>query len=283
MRIRLFCLLLLLAPAAVAQPFEVLLSGTRVQGCRFLPWEVPVLEWIGPRAQDVGSEILAVAANDSGQIYGLAGQDPYRVVLLAPSGERVPFASAPGMARALAVADDGRVYVTTGRRIDRFSAAGIWEASYELSVSTQILDVASDGCTLFYGHGTRIDRINGCSGRQLLPFADVPQFDDLEVQPDGQVLVAGTFAVLLYDAAGNLVRTVATSEPGRTTDQASLRDGVVWMTSTDLCYDSALLRVSLETGAVLSRHRLSSMTTTNGMVVAESVQWPTRRRATRSR
>lgn len=102
------------------------------------------------------------------------------------------------------------------------------------------------------------------------------------MQPDGQVLVATLDAVYLYDAAGNLLRTVATHEPGRSIDQSSLRDGVVWMTSTDICNQAALLRVSFESGHVLSRHRLSSMTTTNGIVVAESLRWPSRRRATRN-
>ena len=86
----------------------------------------------------------------------------------------------------------------------------------------------------------------------------------------------------LYDAAGNLVRTLATHESGLIFDQASVRNGVLWATSTDICNQAALLRFSFETGAMLSRHRLSSITETSGLVVAPSVRWPTRRRATRN-
>ncbi len=289
--IRLVCLLLLLASAAPTQAIEVLLSGTRLQGCRTFPYGVPLLEWVVPRAVEIGSTVYAIASNESGQVYGLVDDDteavtdvPYRVVRFTPSGERVFFAGGLGHAGALTVADDGRVYVLAdysfGKRIDRYSASGKWEAFYTLlAAHMDLLDVASDGCTLFYRLGTGIERINGCTGQQLLPFADIPNVQDLEAQPDGQVLVATGSAVLLYDAAGNLVRTVAAAEPGRTIDQASLHDGVLWMTSNDACSDGALLRVSFENGTVLSRHALTHMTTTSGMVVTGS--WPARRRASR--
>ena len=288
--IRKLSFLLLLAFAVNTQALEVLLSGTRFQGCRTFPYGVPLLEWVVPRAVEIGSTVYAVASNESGQVYGLVDDDteevdvPYRVVRFMPSGERVVFAAGLGYAGALTVADDGRVYVIAdygfGKRIDRYSPAGKWEAFYTLlAAHTDLLDVASDGCTLFYRLGTGIERINGCTGQPLLPFADIPNVQDLEVQPDGHVLVATGSAVLLYDAAGTLVRTVATAEPGRTIDQASVHDGVLWMTSHDPCSDGALLRVSFANGTVLSRHALTHMTTTSGMVVTGS--WPVRRRATR--
>lgn len=170
--------------------------------------------------------------------------------------------------------------------LDRLSAAGVLEASYPFPAVSRGpgFDVAPDGCTVFYASiagdriGGRIHRFDGCTGTALPDFATTPRMvNDLEVQPDGRVLVATDANVFLYRADGTLERTVVASVAAygfdalRTViDQVSLRQGVLWLTPNDPCGEGTLLRVSFADGTELSRRRPSVVHVTYHLVVGSA-------------
>lgn len=276
--------LLAAAAAAAQQPFEAVIAGRRVDGCRILPLVRQGVEWVNPDRVEADSDISALASGDGRRVFATVEGTPYRVVRIEPDGTRTPFFTGPsGFALAVTVADDGRVYVLVGGlitgllRIDRISPAGVLEASVVAGGGTDGFDVASDNCTIYYGRGTTIRRFDACTGTELPDFATTPQdVTDLEVQPDGRVLVAVEGSVLLYSAAGALVRTVTTVaahglDPSRfTAEEAALRDGTLWVAITNACDTSEgghLLRLSFDTGAVISRDVLSYLNGANSMVI----------------
>lgn len=267
------------AAAAGAQSYEAVLSGNDVAGCFVLAFRSRVLEWVNPDDVEYDTPVEAVAGDERGRVYAITHDRPYQLMRITSSGERTPFSSGPGFGSALAVADDGRVYVLGShdgaQKIDRFSASGVLEATYPLARLPFIrgFDVGPDGCTILYARGSTIARVDGCTGAPLPDFATVPDPTDLEVQPDGQVVVATSSAVLLYSASGTLVRTVTTAAAYGFTrhsiDQVSVRNGVLWMTPNAPCSDGGhLLRVSFADGTELSRRALHGVNEANALVVS---------------
>jgi hypothetical protein len=76
------------------------------------------------------------------------------------------------------------------------------------------LDLAADGCTLFYtSYGPNVKRFDGCTGLQLSDFNAAPLpggvGHDLRVLDDGGVLVSSGEVISRLDASGSLVQTYA--------------------------------------------------------------------------
>jgi hypothetical protein len=264
--------------AEAQQPFDAVVSGESVFGCHIVPIIEPGVVWVNPDRVEQPTDIAMVASGDGRRVFAVTEGSPYRVVQVEPSGAQTAFHTGTGRALGLAVADDGRVYVVTDDpRLDRISPSGTLEASYPLGTVPPLngpFDVAPDNCTIFYSRGGVISRINGCTGASLPDFASVPFVSDIEVLPDGQVLLTEGNAVRLYSAAGALVRTVASiTAYGFDSDrfeaaQASLRDGVLWIAVVNRCEaSSSLLRVSFATGAELSRRPLPVLNTASGLVI----------------
>jgi hypothetical protein len=117
------------------------------------------------------------------------------------------------------------------------------------------IDLAADGCTIFYtSWGPNVKRFNVCTGVQLSDFnvAPVPggEAHDLRVLPDGGVLVSSGQVIARLNASGVLVQTYAV--PGELSYWAGLDlvgDGTFWAGNY---LSSNVYRFDLATGTVLS-------------------------------
>jgi len=127
------------------------------------------------------------------------------------------------------------------------------------------IDLAADGCTLFYtSQGPNVKRYDLCSRRQLPDFNAVPvpggYTGSLRILPDGGVLVATSADVTRLDSAGRVVRRYdLADEPDLWIGLDLVGDGTFWASnygSSDLC------RFDLATGTLLSRFNAGTPTTT---------------------
>ena len=117
------------------------------------------------------------------------------------------------------------------------------------------MDLAGDGCTLFYtSMGPNVKRFDGCAGLQLPDFNLEPLpgglTHDLRVMPDGGVLVSSGAVIARLDASGALVETY--QGPPENTLWAGLDlagDGTFWAGNY---YSSNVYRFDLATGAVIA-------------------------------
>ncbi|MGH9894105.1 MAG: hypothetical protein ACREA0_19420 [bacterium] len=117
------------------------------------------------------------------------------------------------------------------------------------------IDLAADGCTMFYtSWGANVKRFNVCTRVQLLDFniASVPggETQDLRILPDGGVLVASGQVIARLNASGALVQTYEV--PGEPSFWAGLDlvgDGTFWAGNYE---SSNVYRFDLATGTVLS-------------------------------
>jgi hypothetical protein len=117
------------------------------------------------------------------------------------------------------------------------------------------IDLAADGCTIFYtSWGPNVKRFDGCTGVQLPDFNVAPlpggAAQDLRVLADGGVLVSSGQVVARLDATGALVQTYYVA--GETTLWAGLDlvgDGTFWVGNYET---SNVYRFDLATGAVVS-------------------------------
>jgi hypothetical protein len=117
------------------------------------------------------------------------------------------------------------------------------------------LDLAGDGCTLFYtSMGPNVKRFDGCAGVQLPDFNQQPLpgglTHDLRVLPDGGVLVASGQVIARLDASGALVQTY--EGPPENTLWAGLDlagDGTFWAGNY---FSSNVYRFNLATGAIVT-------------------------------
>ena len=115
------------------------------------------------------------------------------------------------------------------------------------------IDLAADGCTIFYtSWGPNVKRFNTCTGVQLPNFNVAPlpggEVQDLRILPDGGVLVSSGQVVARLDASGNLVQTYGVA--GETSLWAGLDlvgDGTFWVGNY---YTSNVYKFDLTTGAV---------------------------------
>jgi outer membrane protein assembly factor BamB len=114
------------------------------------------------------------------------------------------------------------------------------------------LDVAVDGCTIFYtSWGPSVKRFDGCAGVQLPNFnvAPVPggAAQDLRVLPGGGVLVSSGQVIARLDASGVLVQTYQVAEPALWAGLDLVGDGTFWAANYET---SNVYRFDLTTGAV---------------------------------
>jgi outer membrane protein assembly factor BamB len=118
------------------------------------------------------------------------------------------------------------------------------------------IDLAPDGCTLFYtSYGPNVKRIDGCTGGQLPDFNAAPLpggvGHDLRVLPDGNVLVSSGDVIARLDAAGTLVRTYAgpPAEAAYWVGLDLVGDGTFWVGNY---FTSNVYRFDLATGAIVA-------------------------------
>ena len=117
------------------------------------------------------------------------------------------------------------------------------------------VDLASDGCTIFYTSlGPNVKRFDVCTTTQLPDFNLAPlpggETHALHVLPDGGVLVSTGQVVSRLDAAGALVQTYSVSgESQYWTGVDLVGDGTFWAVNY---YASNVYKFDLATGAVLA-------------------------------
>ncbi len=156
---------------------------------------------------------------------------------------------------------DGNVYVGqadgTGALL-KFDAAGNPLATFHPAIGTRgtdHIDLASDGCTLFYTSRTHdVLRFDVCIGAQLPNFntAPLPGYENyhLRILPDGGVLVAATQSIVRLDASGNLLQEY--SVPNETNYWGGvdcIGDGTFWASNAN---SANIYRFDLRSGAVLA-------------------------------
>ena len=117
------------------------------------------------------------------------------------------------------------------------------------------VDLASDGCTIFYTSlGPNVKRFDVCTTTQLPDFNLAPmpggETHALHVLPDGGVLVSTGQVISRLDAAGALVQTYSVSgESQYWTGVDLVGDGTFWAVNY---YASNVYKFDLATGAVLA-------------------------------
>jgi hypothetical protein len=116
------------------------------------------------------------------------------------------------------------------------------------------IDIARDGCTIFYtSWGPNVKRFDACTNAQLADFnrATLPggETHGLRVLPDGGVLVSSGAVVARLDSTGALVQTysVSTGEPQYWAGLDLVGDGTFWVVNY---LTSNIYKFDLTTGAV---------------------------------
>jgi len=119
------------------------------------------------------------------------------------------------------------------------------------------IDLASDGCTIFYtSFGPNVKRFNACINTQLadLNLAPLPGglTAGLRILPDGGVLVASGTVIARLDATGALAQSygVLTGEAVQWAGLDLVGDGTFWAVNQ---WSSNVYKFDLTTGAVLAR------------------------------
>jgi hypothetical protein len=140
----------------------------------------------------------------------------------------------------------------------KFDAAGNLVASFTVAAElrgTDHIDLASDGCTIFYSsRGHNILRFNVCTNTQLPNFNSQPLPGDaayhLRILPDGGVLVADSAVIVRLDASGNQIQTyTAPGEPNLWGGLDLVGDGTFWASNA---YTDNIYKFDLTSGAVLA-------------------------------
>ncbi len=127
------------------------------------------------------------------------------------------------------------------------------------------IDLAADGCTMFYtSQGPNVKRYDVCAGQQLPDFNTTPspsgETYGLRVLPDGDVLVAMNTLIGRLDASGNLVQTYnVPGEPELWQGLDLVGDGAFWASNYG---SSNVYRFDIATGAVLGAFNAGTPTTT---------------------
>ncbi len=144
-----------------------------------------------------------------------------------------------------------------------FSREGNLQATYAVAPENNgsfWVDLAPDGCTLFYtSWGPNVKRFNVCTNRQLADFNRVPlpggETHGLRVLPGGGVLVSSGAVIARLDASGVLVQTysVPTGEPQYWAGLDLVGDGTFWAANyyASIFFNNAnVYRFDLTTGAI---------------------------------
>jgi len=149
-----------------------------------------------------------------------------------------------------------------------FDASGAYLVSFDVSPENRgsaRIDLASDGCTMFYtSQGPNVKRYDVCSGQQLPDFNTAPipgeYMNALRILPDGGVLVAAASMIARLSASGAVVQTY--DVPGEQDLWLGLDlvgDGTFWASNYG---SSNVVRFDLATGTVLSSFNTGTPTTT---------------------
>ena len=136
-----------------------------------------------------------------------------------------------------------------------FNTAGLRIASYDAAVEARgsiWIDVAADGCTVFYtSSSTHVKRFNICAGAQLPDFATLSDIAyAVKALPDGGFLVANNSVIVRLDSGGGVVQTY--DIPGQPDLWLSLDlsgDGAFWVGNYG---SSNIYKIDLATGSVLN-------------------------------
>ncbi len=172
---------------------------------------------------------------------------------------------------AVAFDRGGRAYIgqaDCSGDIRAFDGSGIYLASFDVAPESRgsaRIDLASDGCTMFYtSQGPSVKRFDVCSNRQLANFNAAPipggYTGALRVLPDGGVLVATASMIARLSAAGALVQTYdVPGEPDLWIGLDLAGDGTFWASNYG---SSNVVRFDLATGTVLAGFNTGTPTTT---------------------
>ncbi len=172
----------------------------------------------------------------------------------------------------------GNVYVgqadCTGD-ILKFDASGTLLASFDVPTTlrgTDHIDLAADGCTMFYSsRDQNIYRYDVCTSTPLPKFNLQPlpgtNAYHIVILPDAGVLVADSEMIVRLDAAGNIVQTY--NVPGQTGYLYGgvdfVGDGTFWASNG---FNGNIIRFDIQTGAVVgSFNTLSGDLTAAGVAV----------------
>ncbi|MBI4611888.1 MAG: hypothetical protein HY726_23095 [Candidatus Rokubacteria bacterium] len=134
------------------------------------------------------------------------------------------------------------------------------------------IDLAADGCTIFYtSWGPNVKRFDVCTGVQLPDFNAAPlpggEAHDLRILPDGGVLVSSGQVIARLDASGALVQTYGVpGEPSYWAGLDLVGDGTFWAGNFAT---SNVYKFGLASGTVLSGFNAG---TPPGTVVGVSVR-----------
>jgi hypothetical protein len=126
------------------------------------------------------------------------------------------------------------------------------------------IDLAPDGCTLFYtSQGPEVKGYDLCIRQQLPDFNTQPLpggvAHGLRILPDGGVLVAVTESIVRLDAAGSVTRLYdVAGEPDLWLGLDLAGDGTFWTSNYG---SSNLYRIDLASGAVVARIATGAPTT----------------------
>ena len=141
----------------------------------------------------------------------------------------------------------------------RFTPGTVQPDAFDVAPENQgsfWVDLAADGCTLFYTSiGPNVKRYDTCASTQLPDFNAAPLpggvTHDLRILPDGGLLVASGAVIARLDASGALVQTY--DSPGENTLWAGLdlaADGTFWAANY---FSSTIHKFDVQTGTRLAR------------------------------
>lgn len=138
----------------------------------------------------------------------------------------------------------------------KFAPGGLTPVTYSVAPENRgafWIDLAADGCTMFYtSWGSFVKRFDVCGNRQLPDFNVAPlvETQDLRVLPDGGVLVSSGPVIARLDRSGMLVQTyTVVGEPSPWAGLDLVGDGTFWAGNY---YSGNVYRFHLDTGAVHS-------------------------------
>lgn len=172
---------------------------------------------------------------------------------------------------AIAVDRGGRVYVgqaDCSGDLLAFDASGAPRAAFDVAPDSRgsaRIDLAADGCTMFYtSQGPNVKRYDVCSGRQLPNFNAAPipggMAHALRILPDGGVLVAALYTIVRLNSAGVAVQSY--DLPGEQELWMGLElagDGTFWASNYGT---SDLVRFDIASGVALSSFNTGTPTNT---------------------
>jgi uncharacterized repeat protein (TIGR01451 family) len=165
-----------------------------------------------------GQPITGMAFDRAGNLYA-TGWQAEQIDRFAPSGAALPTFGGGFNQNPESIVFDaaGNAYVGQSdglHRVLKFDAAGNLVASYQVQIESRgsdWLELAPDQRTLYYtSEGHSVKRYDVVAGKQLPDFATGLPGDEafqLQLLPDGSVLVADDHWILRLDATGKIVQS----------------------------------------------------------------------------